>query len=136
MGGGAESVNTADEGPWSCCAYMMYFGFRILIIVIIAGLAFLIPNINILLTFCGAVLGTIVNIWLPVLFYNRAYTFSDKNKALEGEEGIKEEESDPRYWTKCASWTVLVLGTILGLVGLGYAIYELVSGTAKKESAD
>jgi hypothetical protein len=66
----------------------MYFGFRILIVCIIAGLAFAIPNINLLLTFGGAVLGTTVNIWLPVLFYNRAYTFSDKNKDLED---VKEE---------------------------------------------
>ena len=58
---------------------------------IVAGLAFLIPNINVLLTFCGAVLGTIVNIWLPVLFYNRAFAFNDKNRNLEGDEGLKED---------------------------------------------
>ena len=43
-------------------------------------LAFIIPNINILLTIAGALLGTIVNIVLPVLFYNRAYGFSSKNR--------------------------------------------------------
>ena len=134
MGGGAESVYTDDQAEFTCCSCMMYFGFRILIVALIAFFAFLIPNINVLLTISGAVLGTIVNIWLPVLFYNRAYTFSDKNKALEGE-GVK-EESDPRFWTKCFSYVVLTLGTILGLVGLAYAIYEIATGSAKKESAD
>ena len=133
MGGGEEPIDD-DDTPFTCCSCMMYFGFRILIVLVIAGLAFLIPNINVLLTFSGAVLGTIVNIWLPVLFYNRAYTFTDKNKELEGE-GIK-EDSDPRFWTKCFSYVVLVLGTILGIVGLVYAIYELATGTAKKETAD
>jgi regulatory protein YycI of two-component signal transduction system YycFG len=41
-----------------------------------------------LITFGGAVLGTIVNILLPVLFYNRAYNGSKKNRSLE-----KKEES-------------------------------------------
>lgn len=63
----------------------MYFGFRILIVALICGIAFLIPNINILLTFGGAILGTIVNILLPVLFYNRAYAWTPKNRALEGD---------------------------------------------------
>jgi len=42
-------------------------------------LSFAIPNINILLTLSGAIFGTIVTIWIPVLFYNRAYSDSFKN---------------------------------------------------------
>ena len=57
----------------------------------IAGLSFLIPNIHILLTLAGSVLGTIVNIILPVLFYNRAYNWSDKNYKLQK----KGSEEDP-----------------------------------------
>jgi len=49
-----------------------------------------------LLTFAGAILGTIVNVIIPVLFYNRAYTNSDKNRKLlkkDGEEApLMEEE--------------------------------------------
>ena len=66
----------------------MYFLFRTLVVVIVCFFAFLIPNISILITFGGAVLGTIVNILLPVLFYNRAYNGSKKNRSLE-----KKEES-------------------------------------------
>lgn len=50
-------------------------------------MSILIPNINILLTFAGAVLGTVVNVILPVMFYNRAYNSSDKNLGLEKPEG-------------------------------------------------
>jgi len=42
----------------------------------------LIPNISILITFAGAVLGTIINVILPVLFYNRAYNSKTKNLNL------------------------------------------------------
>lgn len=120
----------------------MYFGFRTLIVATICGVAFLIPNINILLTFGGAILGTIVNILLPVLFFNRAYSWTPKNRALENDmeridakREIKEEESDPRLWTKVFSWIILFFGIVIGLVGLVYVIMELSSGNAKHDSA-
>lgn len=69
----------------------MYIGFRTLIVAFLCVVAFSIPNINILLTIGGALLGTIVNILLPVLFYNRAYAYSAKNRMLEGD-GPKEGE--------------------------------------------
>jgi len=45
-----------------------------------------------MLTFAGAVLGTIVNIILPVLFYNRAYNGSEKNLKLEGPNGSADKK--------------------------------------------
>lgn len=80
-----ESV-VLDGRPPSFCGYVVYFLFRTLVVVIVCFFAFLIPNISILITFGGAVLGTIVNIVLPVLFYNRAYNVSAKNRALEKKE--------------------------------------------------
>lgn len=76
-----ESVALDGRKP-TFCGFVVYFLFRTLVVIIIVGLAFLIPNLSILITFCGAVLGTIVNILLPVLFYNKAYNNSDKNRAL------------------------------------------------------
>jgi len=77
-----ESVLLDGRKP-SFCGYVVFFLFRTLIVVIVCFFAFLIPNISILITFGGAVLGTIVNIILPVLFYNRAYSASNKNRKLE-----------------------------------------------------
>jgi len=77
-----ESVLLDGRKP-SFCGYVVFFLFRTLIVVIVCFFAFLIPNISILITFGGAVLGTIVNIILPVLFYNRAYSGSSKNRKLE-----------------------------------------------------
>jgi hypothetical protein len=62
---------------------MKFALIRVLIIATLVFVAFLIPNISILLTFGGAVLGTIVNILVPVLFYNRAFNYSYKNRSLE-----------------------------------------------------
>lgn len=77
-----ESVVLDGREP-TFCGYVVFFLFRTLVVVIVIFFAFLIPNISILITFAGAVLGTIVNILLPVLFYNRAYNNSSKNRALE-----------------------------------------------------
>lgn len=117
--------------------------------------AFIIPNINILITFTGAVLGTIVNIVLPVLFYNRAYAPTPKNRALEkkkdgGDDEEKElldkkkgkkgedkdegeEDKDPRFAIKCCNWVVLACGVTIGIVGLAYVIIQLVEGAHEDE---
>jgi hypothetical protein len=84
--GGAQdepSEQSEEDIPWTFCQYIRYFIFRILVVLIIYTISILIPNINIMLTFAGAVLGTLVNIILPVLFYNRAYNGSNKNLRLE-----------------------------------------------------
>jgi len=60
----------------------LFAAFRILVVIVVAAIAFIIPNIHILLTFCGAILGTIVNIVIPVLFYNKAYAWTPKNRKL------------------------------------------------------
>jgi amino acid permease len=76
----AKSDSSDDKGSLSCGMWFLFALFRVLIIFTIAGLSFLIPNIHILLTLAGSILGTIVNIYLPVLFYNRAYNYSEKNQ--------------------------------------------------------
>lgn len=82
--GGEKSVCSYEEDePLTCCSGVVYFGFRTLIIILLCIIAFSIPNINILLTIGGALLGTTVNIVLPILFYNRAYAFSAKNRMFE-----------------------------------------------------
>lgn len=73
-----------DDKPFTCCSGFVYFGFRTLIVVILSIFAFIIPNINILMVTGGSVLGTALNVVIPVLFYNRAYAYSPKNKMLEG----------------------------------------------------
>lgn len=77
-----EEENESDQSDTSisCGKWFLFALFRILIMYTVAGLSFLIPNIHILLTLAGSVLGTLVNIVLPVVFYNRAYNWSDKNK--------------------------------------------------------
>ena len=107
---------------------------------------------NILITFIGAVLGTIVNILLPVLFYNKAYTFTEKNvKLIKGKpnkdkddekDGLLEEDrgdraapsikdtdgdpefndKDPRFKTKVCNLIVLFLGVLVGVIGFVYVI--------------
>jgi hypothetical protein len=50
------------------------------------------PSIHLILTFAGAILGTIISILIPVLFYNRAYAFSEKNNKLEKYKNKEENE--------------------------------------------
>jgi len=75
----SDAVSKEHDESIGFCKWLLFALLRILIIFSIAGLSFLIPNIHILLTLAGSILGTIVNIYLPVIFYNRAYNFSEKN---------------------------------------------------------
>lgn len=107
-----------------------------MIIFIIALIAAFIPSINILITFGGAIFGTIVNIYIPVLFYNRAYTFTEKNQKLERPHQEEEQETlikkvpnetvgdskDPRLCIKVFSWIALGFGTVIAIWGLVYVI--------------
>ena len=158
-----DEDNESDQSDTSisCGKWFLFALFRILIVFTIAGLSFLIPNIHILLTLAGSVLGTVVNIVLPVLFYNRAYNWTDKNKkqqklkggdngddeseklmeneGMDGEGKADKSESpatgDPRLGVKIGNWIVLILGVAIGIVGLTYCIIEIKDGEAKADEA-
>jgi len=88
--GGAGSADSADEDI-GCCNYLVFILVRLLVVALIVLCAFQIPNINVMLTLNGAILGTIVNVWLPVLFYNRAYNWSEKNQKFQRKDGEDQE---------------------------------------------
>lgn len=92
-----------------------------------------IPNLNILLTLSGAVLGTIVNVYLPVFFYLRAYNSSDKNLNKEQEGKTDEEEAPSRWCIKFWAYVMVVLGTIIGICGLVYCVIEISNGVGNDE---
>ena len=126
----------------------MFIGFRLLVVVVAYALSCIIPNIHILLTFAGAVLGTIVNIVIPVLFYNKAYQNTARNRKLQtGKKGEVPEDDeeplmkmadaqneennfnrDPRLCMKIASWIALGFGTVIAIIGIIYIIMELKDG--------
>lgn len=58
---------------------IVYVVFRLIIVTIVLLTSFIFPNLNLVLTLGGAVLGTIMTIVLPVTFYNRAYSITEKN---------------------------------------------------------
>jgi hypothetical protein len=115
-----------------------------------------------MLTFAGAVLGTLVNVILPVMFYNRAYNSSDKNLKLEKADGSNEKKAllnengeaengeenreagngednedvnteDKRWGIRFCNIVVVIIGLFVGICGLAYVIYELASGEAKAD---
>jgi Mn2+/Fe2+ NRAMP family transporter len=111
-----------------------YFVVRFLIVCIIFLLSMCIPNLNLLLTLSGSLLGTLVNVYFPALFYLRAYNGSDKNQNLEvdGEREVDPEEKN-RKWVKCWAVIMIIFGTIVGIWGLAYVIYELYTGGAESD---
>lgn len=144
----AESVE--EEEPWSACQWFTFIGIRFLVVIVFFGISSIIPNLHLLLTFGGAILGTIVNILLPVLFYNKAYQNTPRNRRLEtgrkkdlpedeqplmeGAADPADDDSDPRLCVKITSWIVLALGIIIAIIGLVYIVMELKDG-AKSDSA-
>lgn len=140
-----------EEESWGCCNLTIYVLVRTIIVAIAVFCAFLFPNVNFLLTLSGAVLGTIMNVLIPVLFYLRAYSFSEKNRNLEKKtpgqeneeeaaalmgdmaEGEKEEPKDPRWCIKFFSYISFVLAVIVGTVGVVYSIMEVMDGSLKED---
>ena len=72
----AQEEEADEDEKWGCCRWFKFILVRFVIVLIIFFVSICIPNLNILLTFTGAILGTLTNTWLPVLFYNRAYNNS------------------------------------------------------------
>lgn len=111
----------------------MFYFFRVLVVVFVSVLAFFLPNINLIMILSGAILGTTVNIVIPVLFYNRAYSLKPKNRTLETSLEQNEQDTDSRACVKASSWILLTLGIVIGLFGLIYVIFSIVSGNAKPD---
>jgi amino acid permease len=133
----AGSVRTyVEDDSLTTCGLFSFAILRIGIIMVLMGLSMLIPNIHLLMIFGGSILGTITNIYVPVIFYNRAYTFTSKNQKLEKakkdddmepmmmkEEGQEDPEpeaeaSDRRFGIKIGNIIVVIAGTIFGIWGL------------------
>ena len=72
-----DQVQAASE--WK--VELAYYGIRTAMVILVAIASFAVPNINITLVIGGSVLGTVVTVILPIMFYNRAY--SDKFKNLQ-----------------------------------------------------
>lgn len=59
-------------------------------VALICYCSFYFPDVNVVLVVGGSIIGTLVNIIIPVLFYNRAY--SGDLKHLKKDRRAKEEE--------------------------------------------
>jgi hypothetical protein len=66
----------------TCCETFKYIFWRTFIVLIVYFISLFVPNINILLTIGGSLLGVLLSIFVPVIFYNRAYGNTEKNLKL------------------------------------------------------
>ena len=67
------------EESYSFMQWVQYCGTRTALVVLILFFSFIVPNINILLQVSGSISGTIITVIMPVVFYNRAYSDTEKN---------------------------------------------------------
>lgn len=111
---GKPVTKPVDE-DWTCLQYFKFILVRFLIVIMVFFVSILVPNVNIMLIISGSLCGTLVNIVIPVLFYNRAFNTSEKNKALEGNEEVPHK---PRTWMFVINWILFVIGTVIGIWGL------------------
>jgi amino acid permease len=74
------------DAPFTWWMYIRHFTFRTLVVALACFFALLIPNVNLLLTLVGAILGTIISVMIPVLFYNRAYSYPESKYRKDDEE--------------------------------------------------
>ena len=71
----------SDTSEYSGNQYIKYLLVRASVVLTALIASFIVPNINILLQFGGALIATVVSVIIPVVFYNRA--FNDELKNLQ-----------------------------------------------------
>jgi hypothetical protein len=69
--------------------YFKFYFFRTMMTLMVTCFSFFFPSINILLAVGGSVMGTLMTIVMPVMFYNRAYSGSEKNLMMDKGERFK-----------------------------------------------
>lgn len=132
------------EGPDKQRETFAYVISRLFIVFAIYLIATVLPSIDVILEVGGAILGTIINLLLPILFYNRAYSGEQKhlNKDTKAErrpvylppsEGDDEEDGlmeenpgatdsmvteDKRHRIRMFNWVLFTLGVMMGIFGL------------------
>ena len=56
---------------------------RLSVVFIVVVTSFVFPNLNLVLTLGGSILGTTMTIILPIMFYDRAYSIKEKNQKYD-----------------------------------------------------
>ena len=76
-------LNRAVVKPHSTMQMIVFVVIRLVVVAVVVLTSFVFPNLNLVLTLGGSILGTIMTIVLPVTFYNRAYSMTEKNQKYD-----------------------------------------------------
>lgn len=142
-----EDISEEDPLPESCPPpakphaidsprrWAKFLLVRALVVLLVTGTSFVVPSLNAMLTLGGSVMGTLMTIVVPVLFYNRAYSGEKKHLDLQRSSPSKKEEedleegldddsepADTRKIIRRVNLLVLVFGCSLGAVGFINAV--------------
>ena len=109
---------------------VQYCTMRTTLVAFVLGFSYLMPSINLILQISGSISGTIITVIMPVLFYNRAYTDSDKNMMRD----LGSPGTDKRSKVKMFNLLVLAVGCWVGAIGFYIAGKEVMSGNVEKDS--
>ena len=101
---------------------------RSLVLIIVLYASFVLPNINILLTLCGSILGFALTIVIPVLFYNAAYSEDRSRSRGEVESAAYQKKVSRRRMIIKINYVMLVVGFLVSALGFTDVIKELVNG--------
>ena len=95
---------------------------RTLIVFIIFSIALIVPNINFLLQVSGAINGTIITLIMPVMFYARAYSDSERNLSRD----LASPLEDGRKSIKIFNIFVLIFGSIVSISGFAIVFKQII----------
>ena len=101
---------------------------RSIVLIIVLYGSFILPNINILLTFCGSVLGFALTILIPVIFYNAAYSETKSRSRGEVESAEYQKKITRRRVVIKINYFVLLTGFVVSALGFVDVVKELVDG--------
>ena len=126
-----ESISSSQHNGWDYWSAMRsakYVFFRVLIVVTVLLLSFLVENINTMLVIGGSIIGTLVTIVIPVLFYNRAYSDDEKNLIKHSGDDVSMSR---RKMIRRINYCVIFIGVSISALGLLNAIQDLLKGRTK-----
>ena len=110
---------------------------RTLVVLAVTAASFTVPSLSAMLTLGGSIMGTLMTIVVPVMFYNRAYSGEKKHLDLQRSSPAKNDEepvedaeaetepADTRKLIRRVNLVVLVFGCSLGAVGFVNAVQEV-----------
>ena len=125
---GEQREKPVYQETWSQSFF--FYLFRTAFVMFILVCSFYTPSLNIMLAIGGAILGTIVTVVIPVMFYNKAYADEEVN---HGKDKSTAESKSNRKFLRRFNYLIMTMGISVSMVGFVNTIKNIMNGVELEE---